>query len=281
MELKDNAFLLLVGEGIAITHLGPFPGEFGQIVRLQLDAVETVVTTQFFDLLLRIFLAHDHLAVLITCEFIEEILFRELLAIRLHRTEVLWDGKFRHDGVGVNAIGLHFVNDLLGVFKCLRDIAENGSHLSRCLEPFLLGIVHAGWVVEILSRAKADEAVMRFGMFLFHKMHVIGGNNLGVGLASQVKQHLIYLFLTFIHRGIAPRLIRLMALQLNIIVISKQVLEPHDGLPGAHHVAIHDLLRQFATQTGRTANEPLVIFLKQAVVDTRIIVETVGIGDGA
>ena len=72
-----------------------------------------------------------------------------------------------------------------------------------------------------------------------------------------------------------------MALDLDVIISSKEVLEPLDGLLCALEVGVHDLLRHLARQTGRATNQAFVIFFEQAVVDTRIIVEAVRVGDGA
>ena len=122
--------------------------------------------------------------------------------------------------------------------------------------------MHSGGIVQVFARAKTDEAVVRFGVLLFHEVHVVGGDDLRVGFACQVEQHLVYLFLGFIHLGVSSRFISLMSLNFNIIIIAKKVLEPQHRLPCAHHVAVHDLLGQFATQTGRAADEALVVFLQ-------------------
>ena len=70
MVFKLYTFLLLVGQRVAVTLVGTFIGEVLQIIRLKLDAVEPVVTSEFVDTFLRLLLGHDHLSVLVARELV-------------------------------------------------------------------------------------------------------------------------------------------------------------------------------------------------------------------
>jgi len=160
-------------------------------------------------------------------------------------------------------------------------VGEDAAHLGGRLQPLLLGIMHSRGIVEIFSCAEADEAVVRLAVFLFHKVNVVGGDDLNIVFLRQVEEYLVHLFLAFIHFRVASRLVSLMPLHLKIIILAKQVLEPLYGGFGSRHIAVHDLLRHLARQTGGAANQAFVVFLKQAVVDAGIVVEAFGVGDGA
>ena len=76
MELEGNLLHLSLGELLAIAAVGTLPCQFGQIVGLQLNAVEFVVATEFLDLLLGIGLFQNHLVLLVLGKLIEEVLLR-------------------------------------------------------------------------------------------------------------------------------------------------------------------------------------------------------------
>ena len=109
MQFELDAFYYVVRNRIAITLLCSFIGQFCQVVSLELDAVQLVVAAQFLDFLFAFFGRQLVLAVLVTGEFVVELLFRELLPPFFLRTKTLWDGEERHDGVVVQTIGLYLV----------------------------------------------------------------------------------------------------------------------------------------------------------------------------
>ena len=123
--------------------MSTIPGQFSQIIGFKFDTVQPVIAAHLLDLLFGIFLTHDDVAMLVSGKLIEKVFFREFLTIFLFRAKVLRDGEFRHNRIGVNAIGLNFVNDFLRVLQGKRHIREDATHFFRCLQPFLLGVVHS------------------------------------------------------------------------------------------------------------------------------------------
>ena len=121
---------------------------------------------------------------------------------------------------------------------------------------------------------------MCLAVFLLHKMYVIGGDDLHIVLLRQTKNDFVHLFLTLVNLGVAARLVSFMSLNLKIIILSKQALEPLDGLLCTFQVAVHDFLRHLARKAGRTTNHALVVLLQKAVVDARIVIKTIRVGDG-
>ena len=158
---------------------------------------------------------------LIAGKLVEQVFLGVFLSVFRLSAKVLRNGEYRHDGVGVDAVGLHLVDNLLRVFQHLRMVGEDATHLFGRLQPFLFGVVHSCWVVEVLARAEADESVVRLAVLLFHKVDVIGGNDLHVIFLRQVEDDFVHLLLAFVHLGIATRFIRLMPLDFKVIVITE------------------------------------------------------------
>ena len=59
-----------------------------------------------------------------------------------------------------------------------------------------------------------------------HKVNIVGGNNFNIILAGYLHQHRINLALLFVGLSVTARLVCLMALKLNVVVITKHLLEP-------------------------------------------------------
>ena len=109
MQFEANAVVDLLRQRRAIAFGSALVGEFRQVVGLELDAVDLIVATQFLDLLLALLWGQGVLAVLIAGELLIELLFRELLAPLLFCAKRFRDGEERHDGVGIQTVGLHLI----------------------------------------------------------------------------------------------------------------------------------------------------------------------------
>ena len=247
MQFELQPFVHLITQGIAIQLLRPIVGQFGQVVSLQLDSVEFIVTAQLLDFGIGLLFAQDDIAIFILRKFIEQLLFRQLLPIELFRAKRFGNRKRWHDGTMVDGIELHLVCNLQGVAQCLRNIGKDSIHLGRCLHPLLLGVAHTCRIVQILSRAQTDQAVMCLGILGIGKVHVIRRNQLHLIFLGQLDQHLIDLLLLGEDGTIRIRIMRLMPLHLQIIVIAKQLFEPTDRFLRLFHMPLHNQLRNLAT----------------------------------
>ena len=130
----------------------------------------------------------------------------------------------------IDIVYLYLINDLLRVLQRLRDIGEDSRHLFRRLEPLLLRIVHAVHIVDEVVRTQADQPVMRLGVLFVHEMRIVGGDDFDAVLMRQVNEDGVHLFLPFIDFRIASLFLRLMALDLDIIVLAEEVFEPFHRL---------------------------------------------------
>ena len=67
-----------------------------------------------------------------------------------------------------------------------------------------------------------------------------------------------------------------MALQLQVVVIAKEVLIPLDGLLSLLYLVIDERTGYLASDTGGADNQPLVVLLQLAAVGTRAHVIALG-----
>ena len=153
VQLETQPLLLLLGQMLAVAPVRPLHREFGQVVGLELDAVELVVSAQLLDLLAPLLFGHDHLSVLVARELVEEVLLRQAGAVFLLRAEVGRNGERRHDRRMVDGVALHLVAyiDRRGHRLGVR-LAEDRGHFGRRLEPLLLRIEHPFGIVKVLAR---------------------------------------------------------------------------------------------------------------------------------
>ncbi len=255
-----------------------FPSEFGQVVGLEFDAVEFVVAAEFAYFFFGFFLRHHHFAFFVACKFVEKVLFGVFLPIFLFGTKVGWYVEFRHDGVGIDAVGLYFVDDFLRIFECFGQVAEYGGHLFGRFQPLLFGVVHAVRFAHQRVGRYADEVVVRVGVLLFHEVRVVGADDFCAGFSCQFYQHGIHLFLPQIHVLVAAEFVGFVALQFDVVVVAEHRFEPAYRCFGLVDFALHDELWQFAAQASRRHDESLVVLCQQLFVDARPAVFTVDEG---
>ena len=280
MKLELDAFLQLGGERGAVTAFRPLVCEFGQVVGLEFYAVELVVASEFLYLFLPLLAGHDLVAVLVAGELVEKVLLRDAGAVFLLCAELLGDGEERHDWSMVDVVELHLVENLAGVLKRLGEIGEYLSHLLGGLEPLLFGVEHTVLVGDFLVGGHADKAFVGLRVILVDEVDVIGGHNLYpvfVGDAQQLGVDRILEMESLVvgagHGG-------LMALKLKVIVFSEHLLVPLHLLFGLLDFPLGYKARNLATQTGRTANQPLGVGAKLLLVCTGMEIESLGPGTG-
>ena len=73
--------------------------------------------------------------------------------------------------------------------------------------------------------------------------------------------------------AVGVRVVRLVALQLQVIILAEQVLEPQHGFLRLGQLPLHDQLRDLPAQAGGADYQVLVIALQQLLVDARTAVE--------
>ena len=261
---------------LGVALLGAVPCEKTQVFRFKLDTVHSIIPAEVLETLLRIFLAERVLPVLIGHKLMPQVLLRVFLSYLVFSSEVFRDVKQRHNRSVVYIVNFHFVRYLLRVCQCLRNVREYGIHLLGCLEPLLFCVVHAVHIVHIVVRAEANQSVVCLGVLFLHKMRVVGADYLHTMFVCQVYQYRIHLFLFLIHILVASWLVGLVALQLDIVILTEHRLKPLYRLLRPRDVACHNLLRQLAAQARRRADDTLVKLLQQVFVNTAGVVESIG-----
>ena len=147
----------------------------------------------------------------------------------------------------VNGIELHFIENLKRICQGFRHIGKKFVHLSLGLHPFLLSVKHAGRVIKVLARTEADETVMCLSVLFVYEMDVVRTNQLDTKLLAVLQQLGIHFLLHGIGLVIGPRHGSLVALQLQIKVVAKEVLIPADGFFGLLIQVVGNLLGNFTT----------------------------------
>ena len=177
----------------------------------------------------------------------------------------------------VKAVDFHLVENLQRVRQCLGHIGKDFVHLSPGLKPLLFRIEHARGIVEILSCGEAQQMIVGLSIFLVDEVCVVGADKFDAILTSQLDEHTVCLLLQgeCLAIGSHVGVFHLMALQLQIIVITENTLVPLDGLTGTGDVTLQNLVRHLASYTGRTHDQSFVIAFQVGTVGARSHVETV------
>ena len=278
VELEAYAVVDFLGEGCLIALAGSLVGELRQIVGLELDAVELVVAAQVGYLLLAILAGERVLAVLVGGELAEEVFLGEFLAPLLFRSELLGNGEEGHDGVVVEAIELHLVENLDGVGQRLGNVGKHLVHLLARLEPLLLGVEHARGVVEVFARGETQEVVVGLGVVLVHEVAVVGADELHAVFLGEVHQHAVHLLLQGegLAVGADVGVGHLVAHQFQVVVVAEHALVPLNHLLRSRNVVVQDAARHLSRQACRAADDALVVAHEVVVVGARAGVESVG-----
>ena len=176
----------------------------------------------------------------------------------------------------VDAVDLHLVKYLVGVLQRLGDVGEQLVHLLLRLEPLLLAVEHHVLVGEFFARRDADESLMGIGILLVDEVAVVGADELDVQFAGKLDQRVVDQALLLVGLMVGASYGRLVALQLQIVVVAEHALEPLDRLTRLIHLTAHDHLRHLAAQAGRAADDPLMVLLQLTVVGPGVIVHALG-----
>ena len=248
-----------------------------QVVGLELDAVQLLVSAKLLDFLLRGLLAQHHLALFVAGELVEEVLLRQSRAPFLLPAEILRNREHRHQRVAVHTVHLHLLCHLHRVGQRLGQVGKHRLHLLRTLQPLLLRVVQAVRVSVVLLRRQANQVVVSLAVLLLHKVGVVRRHQLDVVFPRQAYQLRLHLHLPAVGVVVRIRLVRLVAHQLDVVVVAEHPLEPQHRLLRTFQVALHDQLRNLAAQARRADNQTLVVLLQHLVVYPRAVVQTVRI----
>ena len=95
-------------------------------------------------------------------------------------------------------------------------------------------------------------------------------------LARELHQLCIYLALHLVRLVVGTLNGRLVQLQLQVVVLSKEILVPQNRLLSLLETLLGDESWNLATKTSRGAYQPFVVLLQLLAVGTRTVVETIG-----
>ncbi len=101
------------------------------------------------------------------------------------------DFEHRENGVTVDGIGFHLVQNLQRVGEGLRVVREQFQHLLLTLEELLLGVAKAVGIVDEGVGCQADEPVMDRTVLLADEMDVVRGDHFHLMLLRQLEDDLV------------------------------------------------------------------------------------------
>ena len=112
--------------------------------------------------------------------------------------------------------------------------------------------------------------VVSLGILLVNEVGIVGTDEFDAIFTSQFYQHLIGFLLQRVRLAVGTDggVFHLMALQLQIVVVTEEVVIPFDGLTGSGDVVFQYLGRYLTGNTGRADHQPLVVFLQVFAVGT-------------
>ncbi len=270
-ELKVDALPDIVCNGVPITLVCAFVGEFAQVVGFQFDAVGSLYAANFLNSALIAFARFKLLA---------QVLFGEFLLVAFHRAKLLRNVKHGHDSVVLELVGFNLGDNLLCIAQSFGYVGKNLGHLLWRLEPFLLCIVQSVSILLFFACTQAYQQVVRCSLLFAYKMDIVGGDNLGVGFSGQFQKAFVNHLLLLINRGVGAWNVCFMSLNFKIIVFSKNAFEPQNGLFGFLVIVGSQGLGNLSRQTCRGDDNALVVFFQQFAVNTGTVVVAVNPGAG-
>ena len=106
-------------------------------------------------------------------------------------------------------------------------------------------------------------------------MCVVGGDDFDIVFAGELNQYGIDFELLLVGALLTSGLLGLMALDFNVIIVSKEVFEPFDGFFRPFKVAVKYALRNLTAQACRGADDAFVVLLQKFFVYTGMIIESI------
>ena len=153
-------------------------------------------------------------------------------------------------------------------------IGKHSVHLFTRLEPLLLGVNHARRVVKVLACSQTKQVVVSLSRFLVFKMAIVCTYQFDAIFFRKALQNPVDFLLERVGFAIGPqrRVGNLMALKLQIEVVTEEVMIPFQSLASRRNVALHNLLRYLSAQTGRAYNKSFMIFFEVEAVGSRPVI---------
>ncbi len=276
VQLEAYAFLHFRRQYFAVAAVRALECYLGKVVGLEFYAVQFVVATESLYFFLGGLARKHRVSVLIAGELGKKLLFGYAAAVFLLGAELGGYGVEGHDGSMLDAVFLHLGGNFRSVRQRLRQIGEDGLHLGTCLEPFLLAVEHAGFVVEEFVCRQAYEAVVCLGIRLVDKMAVVAAYNLDTIPVGDVDKLRLYALLQAVCLVVGAWHCGLVALQFDVVIVAEYTFPPLHGLFGTGCVAGQQQARNFAAEACRAYNQPLAVFGKVCLVDARTEIEAFG-----
>ena len=186
--------------------------------------------------------------------------------------EIVRDRKVRHQRLVFQRIRLHFSGDLGRRSERFGMIREQRGHLLFALQILLERVPHPIRIVQ------ADQPVVRRRVVGHDEMHVVRRDVLDAVFGRQPQDHFVDLFLVLVHLRVDPRVTARMQLQFEVVILSENRLKLLDDAVRLVDIPVHDRLRKLPAETGRAADNPVMVQPQQLFIHTRTVIESLDKG---
>ena len=115
---------------------------------------------------------------------------------------------------------------------------------------------------------------MRLGILLIYEVDIVGADQTDIVLARELHQSLVHLALHLVRLVVSSLNGRLMQLQLEVVILAKEVFVPQYRLLGLLQTLLGNKFRYLATQASRAADKTFVILFELVAVCSRAVIET-------
>ena len=172
--------------------------------------------------------------------------------------------EIRHIIVPEGEIEIAFFGDAHGFVEGGGVVGQHAQHFFVAFEIKLVAFkAHAILGIKGCRCLDAEHHILHGGVFSADIVVVVGGDEAHAELPGKLVQAVVDLDLAG----------NTVVLQLEIIILAKEVLIPHGGLARALEIVIEQQTRHFATKAGAHGDEAIVIVCEQLAVDTRMIIK--------
>ena len=113
--------------------------------------------------------------------------------------KILGNGEDRHDRITVEFEFFHFFDNLRGSGQRFRNIGKQPVHFGCGLEPFLFGIPHPVWIIQVFAGIQANQQIMCIGIFGIDEMDVIGRNQFDAVFPGKLDKVFVYQYLLIVN----------------------------------------------------------------------------------
>ncbi len=155
-------------------------------------------------------------------------------------------------------------------------VRKDISHFSLGFEPFLPGVAHSLWIIQVSSGIETNQVIMCFRVIHIHKVHIIGSNTFHAMLFPQLEQGPVHKNLVVKYNFVQIGITGPVALHFQVEIFSENPLIFKKYFLGLFNAPVHNGLGNFSTQACREADHTFTVLLQDFPIDSGFVIKTFG-----